>query len=337
LYRPQTVDHGELKYALYKAPLEEIEDPALYHLFAAQRDELDRQVTMLSDRGTPRFLLESQQVFGAPDDRLVAIANDILAEMQPEEDTVSERRIVSAEEFASRAQRELAHYRQAWPDLPARVEVRTDVPGIMVSQGHLLIGRTTQINESRVEAVLHHEVGTHILTYYNGLKQPLSQFHAGMPGYEDTQEGLAVLSEYLTGGLNRSRLRLLAGRVNAVDSLVRGADFLETYRCLTGIHGFGRRAAFTIAMRVYRGGGLTKDVVYLRGLISLLDHLAGDHEFEDLLLGKVALEHIEIVEELRWRRVVSPGALRPRYLDLPGTRELLTTLPLGCDVANLVQ
>ncbi len=66
LYRPMTVDHGALKLALYQVPLELIEDPALHHLYAAQRDELDRQITMLTDRNTPRFLLGSQQVFGGP-------------------------------------------------------------------------------------------------------------------------------------------------------------------------------------------------------------------------------------------------------------------------------
>jgi len=43
--------------------------------------------------------------------------------------------------------------------------------------------------------------------------------------FEALQEGLAVVAEYLVGGLNRSRMRLLAGRVRAVASLVAGADF----------------------------------------------------------------------------------------------------------------
>ena len=32
--------------------------------------------------------------------------------------------------------------------------------------------------------------------------------------------------------------------------------------------------AFTITMRVFRSGGLTKDAVYLRGLRELVDHLS---------------------------------------------------------------
>lgn len=337
LYRPQTVDPAALKHALYKLPVEDIEDPALHHLFTAQRDELDREITMLADRDTSRFLLESQQLYGGPDERLLATAKSILETAKPPEERKPVRPGVSAREFAWKAEQELAYYRQAWPALPAQVELREDVPGLMVSKGHLLIGHTMMLSDERIEAVLHHEIGTHILTYYNGLRQPLSQFHAGMPSYEATQEGLAVLSEHLCGGLNQERLRLLAARVVAVDSLIRGADFLETFRVLSGEHDFGCRVAYTTAMRVHRGGGLTKDVVYLRGLIAILDHLAEGHRFEDLLLGKVALKFMEIVEELRWRRVVSPGPLQPRYLDNSAVRERLANLPRGSDVARLAK
>jgi uncharacterized protein (TIGR02421 family) len=335
LYRPQTIDPGALKLALYKVPIERIEDPALYHLFAAQRDEFDRMITMIADRGTPQFLLESQQVFGRPDEHLLGTANRLLKTLQPEAQGDGGR-VADAKRFAGLAERELARYRKDWPDLPARVEMRTDVPGLMVSRGHFLVGHSAKVSETRVDATLHHEIGTHILTYYNGLQQPLSQFHTGMPGYEQTQEGVAMLSEYLSGGLTRQRMRLLAGRVVAVDSVVEGADFLETFRLLHDAHGFGRRAAFTIAMRVHRGGGLTKDVVYLRGLIGILDYLAKGHSFDDLLLGKVSLEHIDIVEELRWRQVISPGPLKPRYLEKPEALERLAALREGVDLLALV-
>ena len=337
LYRPLTVNHGDLKFALYKAPLEMIEDPALYFLYAAQRDELDRQITMLTDRNTRRFLLESQQVFGGPDDRLREIAKLVLASPPDDSATFEEVAILNARDFADLAEEEIQHYRDAWPSLPARVEIRDDIPGVMVSNGHFLIGSSVAVRADRVAPLLHHEVGTHILTYYNGMSQPLSQFHSGMPGYEETQEGLAVLTEYLCGKLTASRLRTLAARVVAVDSVIGGADFVETFRQLREDHGFASRDAFTIAMRVHRGGGLTKDVVYLRGLVALLDHLAEGNPFDDLLLGKVTLDYMEIVEELRWRRIVSPGPLKPRYLNDPGALRRLNTLPTGAELSSLLK
>ena len=337
LYRPLTVNHGDLKLALYKAPLETIEDPALYFLYAAQRDELDRQITMLTDRNTRRFLLESQQVFGGPDDRLREIAKLLLASPTDDSATSEEVAILNARDFAALAEEEIQHYRDTWPSLPARVEIRDDIPGVMVSNGHFFIGSSVAVRADRVVPLLHHEVGTHILTYYNGMSQPLSQFHSGMPGYEETQEGLAVLTEYLCGKLTATRLRTLAARVVAVDSTIGGADFVETFRLLREDYGFPSRDAFTIAMRVHRGGGLTKDIVYLRGLVALLDHLAEGNSFDDLLLGKVCLDYMDIVEELRWRRIVSPGPLKPRYLDDPDALRRLNSLPTGAELRSLLK
>ncbi len=336
-YRPQRVDPATLKRALYKVPLERIEDPTLHHLFAEKRDELDRQITMLGDRGTPRFLPGSLQVFGADDGALRALAHGILARIPPPAATAEAAPLLDAAAFAARAERELDHYRTAFPELPAGVQVRADVTGLIASRGQLLVGEDAAVPEDRVDATLQHEIGTHILTYYNGVEQPFQQFHAGMPGYEELQEGIAVLAEYLVGGLSPRRLRQLAGRVLAVHGLTAGAGFVDTYRSLTGEHGFAPATAYTTAMRVHRGGGLTKDVVYLRGLARLLAHLGDGGALEDLLLGKLALHHVDLVDELKWRRVLKPARLRARYLDRPAAMARLRRLAEGRTVLDLAE
>ncbi len=129
------------------------------------------------------------------------------------------------------------------------------------------------ISPDRSEALLAHEVGTHLVTYYNGREQPFQQLYSGLAGYEELQEGLAVLSEYLVGGLSRARMRQLAGRVVAVRLLTDGATFVDTFRTLDQDWGFAQPMAYQITMRVFRGGGLTKDAVYLRGLQSILRYV----------------------------------------------------------------
>lgn len=313
-YRPLAVDPAELKRELYRIPLEAIEDPALHHLFFTKRDELDRQLTLLGDRGTDRFMHGSQQIFGRPDDDLLQTARGLLSGLpaHAHDDKVSD--FIDAGQFAARAECELAYYRRRDPGLRAGVEVRNDVPGVMVSKDRLLIGSEVHMPKARVDATLHHEIGTHILTHHNGLAQPFQQLHTGMAGYEELQEGIAVLSEYLVGGLSRPRLRTIAGRVIAVDCVVRGADFLETFGHLTEAFDFAQPSAFSMAMRVHRGGGFTKDVVYLRGLKRLLNHFAGGGTMAPLLVGKVGLDHLDIVDELTWRKIIGPAALQPRYL-----------------------
>ena len=51
-------------------------------------------------------------------------------------------------------------------------EIRADVNGVMVSGDVLLIGPETKVQQARAQALLHHEVGTHLVTQANGSHQP---------------------------------------------------------------------------------------------------------------------------------------------------------------------
>lgn len=322
-YRPRTVDPADLKHRLYRIPLDRIEDPALHSFFDGKRDELDRQITMLGDRGTPRVLYGSLQVYGSPSSALLELAGRILDSVPPHTPDDAASASVDAETFAYLAQTELVRLKADMPDLPATIQLRDDIPGLIVSRGHLLVGRAARVAKARIDATIQHEIGTHILTYYNGLAQPFRQLHTGSAGYEELQEGMAVLAEFLVGGLSRPRLRQLAGRVLAVDHTARGADFLDTFRMLHDRHGFSQKSAYTTAMRVHRGGGLTKDVVYLRGITRLLDKIAEGVPLTDILIGKIAFEDLDVISELRWRKVLKPAPLHPGYLENPKAKQRL--------------
>jgi uncharacterized protein (TIGR02421 family) len=177
------------------------------------------------------------------------------------------------------------------------------------------VSSTASVPRRGVAALLHHEIGTHLLTYFNGQQQPFQQLYAGLARYEELQEGLAVLAEYLVGGWNAPRLRTIAGRVLAVQAMVERRSFLETFHLLHGEHHLAPKAAFMTTLRVFRGGGLTKDAIYLRGLHRLVEYLRAGHDAEPLYVGKIALEHVPLVQELRRRGVVGPPALLPRFWD----------------------
>ena len=119
--------------------------------------------------------------------------------------------------------------------------------------------------------------------------------------------------------------------------MVEGADFVEVFRTLDRAHDFAQRTAFNITMRVFRGGGLTKDLVYLRGLVGVLAYLQGGGALEPLLVGKLGPDHVPIIEELQWRKVLVPVPLRPRYLDDPQAVSRLDDLRRGVSVLDLVK
>jgi uncharacterized protein (TIGR02421 family) len=336
-YPPLPFEPSITKRELYAIPLERIEDPTLEDLFLEQQDELDRKITMLATRGTPRFLYGSLQLFGPVDDKLLGLAKELLERIPPRSRETSKGGVLDASAFAARAEEELEHLRDGSKGLPARVRIRRDISGLMVSRGHLLVPAKARIPAARVVALLQHEVGTHILTYYNGGAQPFRQLRNGLPGYEELQEGLAVLAEYLVGGLGRARLRILAARVLAVRRMTDGASFVEVFRELDRDYDFSQHSAYTIAMRVFRGGGQAKDAVYLRGLASLLEYLGGGGDLEPLLVGKIGLQHLEVVNELRWREVLVPPPFRPRYLELPEASARLERLRRGAHVMDLAK
>jgi uncharacterized protein (TIGR02421 family) len=337
-YRPLAIDSTLLKRQLYLIPVERIDDPTLSYLFRQKQDELDRQITLLTDVDSPRFLQESLQIYGGVSDWLLEHANEVLDRVPTRARERSKGRQLDATEFAKRAQQELGYYQQRCDDFCATVAVRDDMyAGMMVSGNQLLIGGRTRVAQKRVDALLQHEIGTHLVTRYNGNHQPFQQLAVGLAGYDGFQEGLAVLAEYLVGGLSRFRLRVLAARVVAAHALVSGASFVDTFRILNRNLQFSQRSAYTIAMRIYRGGGLTKDAVYLRGLLQILRYLREGGDLEPLFVGKVASAHLPLILELSAREIIKPPALRPRYFDAPGALEKLERLRAGMKVLELLQ
>ena len=332
-YRPLPVDPIVLKRQMYKVPVEQVEDPALSLLFRDKLDELDRMVTLLHDMNTPRFAYGSAQVFGGVEPELEATARSLLRRTNP--GTGGEAPMFDATQMAEAARAEIAHYQRQDARVDARVEVRADIASaLMVSHNVLIVGADCQIAASRVPALLAHEIGTHLVTYFNGKAQPLRQLYCGLAGYEELQEGTAVLAEYLVGGLTLGRLRVLAARVVAVRAMFDGASFVDVFRSLVA-EGFAPNTAFTITARVFRGGGLSKDAVYLRGLIKVLDYLAEGGSLSELFVGKVALPYLPVIRELQWRGVLAPSALRPSWIDRDDVRARAAKLAKGATIETL--
>lgn len=333
IYRELEADPAVLAAELASVDLETVDDPALRALLSAKHREVALQLEMLRVRGTADFLPLSAELYGSVDDELMRAAETVLARVP-----APERRrcpCVRATEFADLAQGELAHYRAIEPDIGAHVEIRPDVAGVMVSDSVLLVSSATRIAPERVHALLQHEVGTHLLTHINGSFQPIEMMAAGLAGYEETQEGLAVMAEFLVGGLSRFRLRQLAVRVLAVSRMMAGEPFGAVHQAIVR-RGFSPNSAFTTTMRVFRAGGLTKDAIYLRGFLEVLRHVRSRRDLDVLWLGKLSLAQLPVIEDLLARELLRRPRLRPRYLELPGTAPRLDKAMATDDLPGLI-
>jgi uncharacterized protein (TIGR02421 family) len=288
----------------------------------------------LEDRDTSRFVYGSLQLYGGVGQPLVSAAEELLGTIPAQAPSTGS---VTAGVFVEAARAEFDRYRAVYPDFPAHLEVREDISELMVSFGRLLIPQAAAIRADRVEPLLHHEIGTHVVTYHNGARQPLTLLRVGLPGYEETQEGLAVLAEYLTGGLDPRRLRVLAARVIAVGTMLDGAGFVEIFESLRAEHQIPTRTAWSIAIRVVAGGGSVKDAIYLRGISRILQALAEGSSLDVLFVGKLALDHVPLIQDLLDREVLQPPWVRPRWLDVPGAAERLDKLRAGVSVTDLYE
>ncbi|WP_052184156.1 flavohemoglobin expression-modulating QEGLA motif protein [Psychroserpens sp. Hel_I_66] len=333
-YRLIALDPEQEKRKLYNIPIDEVDDPTIAFILRGKRLEIEKQLTMLEERGTKNFRFVGESLYGVIKKKVLAQAKHILKTFPKRENKKSLERF-NCKQFAAHAQIELDYYNTRFPDMNLSLEIRDDVAGIMVSKSKLLINKEVDLDKDRCDALIQHEVGTHILTYCNGKRQPLKQMYEGFEGYDQLQEGLAVIAEYLVGGLTINRLRLLAGRVIAVESMVNGSNFIETFNLLCDKYSFSNRIAYYISMRVYRGGGLTKDAVYLAGLIDLMEYLKNGGNLENLYTGKFNITHIELINELVYRNVLKKPEL-PRFLERESVKKRLKKLRKGIDITELV-
>ena len=312
VYRDLEDDPDVLRRVLKDIPIQEVDDAVLGTLLRNKHRELSLQIDLLESRDTEAFMPLSIELYGAITPSLRHTAEQILESVPVA--TSAKESSLKAEDFLKLALQEIDHYREQDPDIEMHAEIRGDVSGVMVSGESLLMGPSSKVQKIRAHALLQHEVGTHLVTHVNGSAQPVKIMGSGLAGYDETQEGLAVLAEVACGGLTAFRLRQLAARVLTVHRMVTGANFVEAHQALLE-DGIPASSAFTTTMRAFRSGGMTKDAIYLRGMLELLEHLKDGGSLDLLLLGKFALEDLPLVTDLQERGVLEPPRLTPRWLE----------------------
>ena len=314
-------DAPVLRSELFELPVREIKNPLIEALLLEKQRELDRQIELVRMRDKDGFILASIDLFGHVSERLLQTALDLLETVPifPADDED-----VGVSEVCEAAEAAISGYRERAADF--RCEVVVDpTPGtsMYVSAGNFHVAHDYRTSRYRVEPLIAHEIGTHVVTRHNGRRQPLHTLAGGLCDYDVLQEGLAVLGEYLAGYLPADRLRILAARVVAAHMAVGEEKGAEIYSCLVDEHGIRSKDAFDTAVRAKRGGGLTKDALYLKGLEELIAYLSHDDEFEILFLGKFGLKQLPSLQKLIDQGILHRPELLPAYYNDEAARQRL--------------
>ncbi len=324
-------DLGEIAAQLDKIDPSTPNDPTVAHLAEGLVKELRLRLELLRNRDTDQAFFVAMELFGHVEDSTLHLAEKILS--HPFERTPP-RKTLSAAEFSVMAKAEIDKYRAAFPELTAEVLLTDSRPGIMVEGGDLYLGAPGRIDIDTVPGLLAHEIGTHVLTFANGQAQPLQMLSFGLAGYDELQEALGVLAEYLTSGLTVARLRMLASRVLVAHRRTLGAGFREVHSEMLSL-GFRRRESFTTVMRAFRAGGNTKDAIYLRGFNRLIEHIRSGVDLPTLFVGKISFEAIPLIADLIERGVLVAPPLLPLFLDDSVAQERLRAIKDGEEVIEI--
>ncbi|MEM9000830.1 MAG: flavohemoglobin expression-modulating QEGLA motif protein [Bacteroidota bacterium] len=319
----------KLQRLFFAQRLERIEDDTIRKMYKDVINFYSNMIQCIETIGKGRqFYYNSLSVYGTPTEKDVQNAQFILH--YPDEPMGSDMDKVlspidARDYFIAFAQRY---------DFPLQIRFSTNIAAeAMVSNSTrtLLVKKNIKFSKNQLLTLANHEIGIHLVTTFNGLQQPLKIFSNGLPENVETQEGLAVFSEYMGGALTLKRLKELAYRVLAADSLIKGYGFADTFDLIHNKYKLNREEAFTITLRAHRGGGFTKDRLYLSGLRKIYKRYQREESMDILLSGKVALADEPNIIYLKKLGLAQPIAHRNRSFE----QKLNTNPTLDFIVNNL--
>lgn len=300
-YNPKFI-YPELKFNPDKLrrQLREIktDDNPLGKIFEKKRREIMRKIDLLTARGKEEFTEKSVQLYGKPDSKLVEQAKAILSQA-PKEIIRKGNGKLTSQEVKKKIEQVLRRYSLKW-----EVKIRKDlISGCTTNKNKaILVKDGMMFSPDRVEALIVHEIETHLLTAENGSDQPYKIFQRGTAGYMTTQEGLACYNQEKYAH-DKHKKFLIARNVLAVDKMF-SASFNELFWFVRDM-GFNNAQAWGIAIRIKRGltdtskaGGFTKECIYLKGKISIEDFIKNGGSLEKLYIGKINISDLDVIEQI---------------------------------------
>lgn len=285
-------------------------------LYLARLEEIETELMLLESLGQSKrvrpmaarlFGTGGERVFADDSTTLLDAAHEILSQTEAED----EPKIIPAASAHGDNLRDLmlSYAKQVGLHIAVRVD-----PGLIANAA---VGERTVFIADRLFGVREahrlaaHEVFGHLVSGFNGRTQRLGVLAIGTARSYGDQEGVSILLEELTGLLDGSRRRTLAGRLLATHAMHAGVSFGDVAKNLVVEHDFSPTDAVTLCERAFRGGGVARDAVYLSGWLRVRHAVtSGQTTLSELQLGKMSLCALPEV-----RRLIGDGFVnQPLYL-----------------------
>jgi uncharacterized protein (TIGR02421 family) len=282
------------------------ENTLMDQLYKKKVERMTNFLKMLQSRDSKDFTYYSKEVSGEPNKKLIWTANLFLGFDTPK---------IKAAKASISTEKAIKFFEEVLINLKFNWTVESDdiVANAMVipSEKKFVIKKNYHFTQKQIKRFVAHEIFGHILRAECGMLQPYNLFCQGLPGYESTEEGIALYKEKVAGTLNAATLKGFAGRVVAIKIALENG-FRKTFEFLSKF--YSKNQAWDLTIRVKRGlsdtskpGAFTKDLIYLKGYVEVNDYLSKGKPLKLLHYGKVGVNHIPYLKAI-------PGLVSPDIL-----------------------
>ena len=295
-YRPIELDLDRLRRELKRFPV--LSHP-LAPLFTKKIKELEGRIDLLAARETKDFSRCSEQLFGKATQPLYREAVAFLKKHSsnaPDNSPVVDAKaaVTVVSEFCKN--NNLGHW--------VISIIEDSVADMQVTKkGKVLIRKNATFSTNRLQALLVHEIGTHVFRFENGKRQPFKLFERGTAGYLETEEGLAIYNQNQLG-LDLGEKFLTPALLVVAIFLAKKMGFRALFEILQQTYSLSDDTAWKLCIKAKRGtedqskpGTFTKDLVYFTGERAIEKFVENGGDIEDLYIGKITIANLKVLKK----------------------------------------
>jgi len=279
-YKRLNIDFIELKKRMSNMKCEECDEEVIGKLLKEKIKKFNEKIIMLENIGKPDFSLLCEKYFGKPNKELVEKARQEVKNIKPN----IKKNMLDTKEVIKRIQKTIQEYKLGWKIV---------------------------IKEQMLRGTIAHEIETHVFRAENGALQPYKIFFTGLPDYDITEEGLAIINAETVCPVkklsNQSALRLLG-----IECALNGS-FRDVFNMVLET-GFAKNIAWSVALRSKRGliltekqGAFTKDYLYFKGKELVKEYIKNKGDIVKLYYGKIGIEHVKLLDKIK-------GLKKPKFV-----------------------
>ncbi len=305
VYRMLTLPIAQLKKDLKGLP--KAAKHPLYTLYEKKIAEIETKLNLLESIDSPLLQENSEKLYGSANRILYDQAVRYILEHPIQAD---ESKRLPFKQIVKRLNNFLAEHKLTdW-----KIKINPDrVNDISISlDGTIHLREGASFTENRLQAVIAHEIETHIYRAENSKLQPYKIFEIGTAGYIATEEGLAVYNQRALG-LPLGEKAIWAPLRSIGAYLAQEMSFVDLFHYLKENYKLENESAWRTCVKVKRGLAdtskkiaFTRDTIYFKGLQTLDEYLIDNKEekIKNLYIGKIGiddLEHLGILSQYKTR------------------------------------